>query len=223
MKPEQQNDQVVSEAPRANAAQVPSSKPKAGTKRTLKAKVLVSAVAGAVLLGAGTFFGPTLPDPSKSSAYVALQESKAGVDQKIQLLQTDYATLEELHLKLKGDIESRESAVVSREKAATETEKKNSEAEAALKKRETTVSGAEAAKAKNTFGDGTRTVGRDIEPGTYIATADVGSSCYWAILTSGSNGSDIVDNDIPGGGRPSVTISAGQDFKSSRCGSWTKQ
>lgn len=200
-----------------------AAKNSAGSKRTWRSKALVGAVAAAVLLGAGTFFGTTLPDPSKSEQYVALQDSKAGADQKVQSLQKDYTTLEQIYLELKDGIESRESKVVSREQAVAEAEKKNSETEAALKKRETTVSGAEAQKAKNTFDDGTRTVGRDIEPGTYITTADVGSSCYWAILTSGTNGSDIVDNDIPGGGRPSVTISAGQDFKSSRCGSWTKQ
>ena len=102
-------------------------------------------------------------------------------------------------------------------------EKKLGEAEAAVKKREAAVSGAEAKKAQNTVGDGTWTVGRNIDPGTYVATADVGSTCYWGIYASGSNGADIIQNDLPGGGRPSVTLSAGQDFKTSRCGSWTKQ
>jgi hypothetical protein len=74
-----------------------------------------------------------------------------------------------------------------------------------------------------TVSDGTWTVGSDIAAGTYRATADVGSSCYWGIYETGSNGSNIIENDIPGGGRPSVALSAGQDFKSSRCGTWTKQ
>ncbi|MEV8145527.1 hypothetical protein [Specibacter sp. NPDC078709] len=63
----------------------------------------------------------------------------------------------------------------------------------------------------------------DIESGSYKSNSSVGSSCYWAILASGTNGDDIINNDIPGGGLPAVTLAAGQDFKSSRCGSWTKQ
>lgn len=51
----------------------------------------------------------------------------------------------------------------------------------------------------------------------------VGLSCYWGIYASGTNGTDIIQNDIPGGGRPVVTVSPGQDFNSSRCGSWEKQ
>lgn len=193
------------------------------SKRNWKSKALVVAVAGVVLLGAGTFFGTTLPDPSKSDQYLALQESKTGADQKVQSLEKNYITLEEIYLKLKGDVEAREAAVLSRDEAAAEKEKEVAVSEAAVKKREEAVTGAESQKAKNTFGDSTRTVGRDIEPGIYVTAADVGSSCYWAILASGTNGSDIVDNDLPRGGRPSVTIIEGQDFKSSRCGSWTKQ
>ncbi|MGJ9403428.1 hypothetical protein [Arthrobacter sp. KK5.5] len=71
--------------------------------------------------------------------------------------------------------------------------------------------------------NGTWTVGVDIAAGTYRATEPVDSNCYWAILRTGSNGDDIVENDLPGGGRPSVNLSKGQDFKSNRCGSWSKQ
>jgi len=39
----------------------------------------------------------------------------------------------------------------------------------------------------------------------------------------GTNGSKIIENDIPGGGRPVVTLSPGQDFNSTRCGKWEKQ
>lgn len=182
----------------------PATKPAAGSKRTWKSTALVGGLAAGVLFGGGTLLGTTLPDPTASELYVMLQDSKAAVEGKNESLRKGYKTLEMIYLQLKGDIESRE-------------------VEVAVKKREEDGTGAEAIKAKNTFGDGTWTVGRDIEPGTYIPTADLGSSCYWAILAKGTNGSDIVDNDIPGGGRPSVTLSEGQDFKSSRCGSWTKQ
>jgi hypothetical protein len=71
--------------------------------------------------------------------------------------------------------------------------------------------------------EGTWTVGTDIAPGTYRTTADVSSSCYWQITKSGSNGGgigDIIANDLPGGGRPSVTLEVGHDFKTNRCGTW---
>ncbi len=47
--------------------------------------------------------------------------------------------------------------------------------------------------------------------------------CYWGIYTSDTNGSDIVDNDGPDGGFPTVTLSAGQDFENSGCGAFVKQ
>ncbi|NMM30975.1 MAG: hypothetical protein HHJ10_08015 [Cellulomonas sp.] len=46
--------------------------------------------------------------------------------------------------------------------------------------------------------------------------------CYLAIVRTGSNGADIIQNDLPKGGSPSVTLNAGQDFENS-CGVWAKQ
>ncbi|CEA09217.1 hypothetical protein BN1051_02584 [Arthrobacter saudimassiliensis] len=85
------------------------------------------------------------------------------------------------------------------------------------------MTGAEAQKAANTVSDGTWTVGRDIAPGTYRSAQPVAERCYWGIYRSGSNGSDIIANDIPGGGHPMVTLAEGQDFTSARCGKWEKQ
>jgi hypothetical protein len=96
------------------------------------------------------------------------------------------------------------------------------EREADLDAREDALDGAEAEQAANTVSDGIWTVGVDIEPGTYRAT-DVGEDCYWGIYKSGTNGDEIINNDIPGGGNPTVTLSEGQDFESARCGEWTKQ
>lgn len=74
-----------------------------------------------------------------------------------------------------------------------------------------------------TIEDGTWTVGTDFPAGTYRTTENVSGSCYWAIFRSGgSSVSDIIANDLPGGGRPRVTLKKGQDFKSSRCGTWRK-
>jgi len=73
-----------------------------------------------------------------------------------------------------------------------------------------------------TVEDGVWTVGVDIPAGRYRTTAAVPADCYWSITKTGSNGTDIIANDIPGGGRPTVTVKAGQDFTSARCGTWTK-
>jgi len=70
--------------------------------------------------------------------------------------------------------------------------------------------------------NGTWTVGVDIEPGSYRTAEAVTSSCYWAIYRSGSNGGDIIENDIVEGGFPSVTLKVGQDFRNS-CGVWNRQ
>jgi hypothetical protein len=196
---------------------------KGATRRPWKLKVLAGGAAAVVLLGAGTWFGSTLPDPTASDADVQLSQAKAGVDSEYQQLEEKYDALDGQFSTLQSGIDDREAKAAAREEAVGAAEKKVGEADAAVQKREAAVSGAEAKKAQNTVGDGTWTVGRNIDPGTYVATADVGSTCYWGIYASGSNGADIIQNDLPGGGRPSVTLSAGQDFKTSRCGSWTKQ
>jgi len=72
-------------------------------------------------------------------------------------------------------------------------------------------------------GDGVYVVGQDMQPGTYRVSAAVTDGCYWAITKSGSNGGDIVQNDLPKGGFPQVTVKAGQDFDSERCGTWVKK
>lgn len=71
--------------------------------------------------------------------------------------------------------------------------------------------------------DGTWSVGSDVQSGTYRTTDAVASDCYWKITAGGSNGSDILENDIPGGGYPVVTVQDGQVFTSARCGTWAKQ
>lgn len=42
------------------------------------------------------------------------------------------------------------------------------------------------------------------------------------ITVSGTNYSDIVENDFGTMGSITVTVGAGQDFRSSGCGDWTK-
>jgi hypothetical protein len=75
-----------------------------------------------------------------------------------------------------------------------------------------------------TIEDGVWTVGVDVPPGTYRVTANVGSEgvCYWAITKSGTNGSNIIENGIPSGGRPTVVLKKGQDFETNGCGTWQR-
>lgn len=169
-----------------------------------------------LLLALGVGIGFTLPDPMSSKEYVALASEKQGLQTDLTKLQGRYNTLD-------ASIKSREAKVQAREDAVSQADALVKVADAAVKKREEAVTSAEKTKAANTIKEGTWTVGVDLEPGTYRTNSDVTSGCYWGIYRTGSNGSDIVDNDIVTGGRPSVTLSAGQDFKSSRCGTWSKQ
>lgn len=74
---------------------------------------------------------------------------------------------------------------------------------------------------KNSISDGVWQVGKDIDAGTYRSTSEVGSHCYWSVTVSGSD--DIVQNDIPGGGYPQVSVSDGQQLKLQNCGTFAKQ
>ena len=187
-----------------------------GSPGVRKAKRIWLAAAGVVLLAGGAVGGHFLTDPTRSDEYAALADESAQRQAKLEKSEESYRTLNAQYTKLSSGMTSRESKVSAREAAVAA-------AEADVKARETAVSSAEATKAANTITDGTWTVGKTVSPGTYTTTTEVGSSCYWGIYRSGSNGDDIIENDIPGGGRPTVTISEGQDFKSSRCGKWEKQ
>jgi hypothetical protein len=186
-------------------------------------KRILWAGAAVVLLSCGVAFGTVLPDPKTSEAYMSLVDEKSTVEVERDAALSSYASLKGKYDTLQGSITGRESTVSAREAEVSKADAAVKAAEAAVKKREDAITGAEKAKAANTIGDGTWTVGSDIEPGTYRAAAAVGSTCYWGIYRSGSNGGDIIENDIPGGGRPVVTLSPGQDFNSTRCGKWEKQ
>ncbi|XAS62767.1 hypothetical protein VUN84_10510 [Micrococcaceae bacterium Sec5.8] len=181
------------------------------------------AVAAIALLAGGTVLGTTLPDPRSSDAYVALAGEEAAAKSERDSAQSNYQSVKSKYDTLQNGNAAREAKLTARESEVGKVDAAVKTADAAVKKREEAVTGAEKTKAANTIADGTWTVGKDLEAGTYRATADVESSCYWGIYATGSNGSTIIDNDLPGGGRPSVALSGGQDFKSSRCGKWEKQ
>lgn len=120
-------------------------------------------------------------------------------------------------------VDEREAALQEREDAVAEQEGAIAEQETAVAEREKAVAAVEEAIEANQVSDGTWTVGSDVQPGTYRTTDVVSSDCYWEITAGGSNGSDIIENDIPGGGYPVVTVQDGQVFTSARCGTWAKQ
>ena len=72
---------------------------------------------------------------------------------------------------------------------------------------------------RNSVSSGVWQIGKDIEAGTYRATSPVGDYCYWEITA----GDSIVQNDIPGGGYPEVTVSDGQQLKIYSCGTFARQ
>ncbi|WP_245702667.1 hypothetical protein [Arthrobacter subterraneus] len=201
-----------------------------GVASNSKARWIAAGVAAVVLFSGGAAFGSVLPDPTRSDEYVALNEENTELDESLASMEEKYRGVRGKYAELLTDIQDRERAVDSerkeveeREAAAASAQEKVKAAEAAVKKREDAASGAEAKQAANTVAEGTWTVGVDIEPGTYRTKENVGSSCYWGIYTTGTNGDDIQANDIPGGGRPMVTLVEGQDFTTRRCGAWQKQ
>jgi hypothetical protein len=214
----------------ANPAETPTGEPSgtgsapdpAPRRPGRKKRVLSVLLAGALLVG-GAAVGTTLPDPKASDAYRSLADARAGAESELDSIRSDYDSLKSDYETLQAGVADKEAKVQARETEVGQAEAAVKSAEAAVKKREEAVTAAEKTKAANTVADGTWTVGKDITAGTYRATADVGSSCYWGIYETGSNGGNIIENDLPGGGRPSVALSAGQDFKSSRCGTWQKQ
>lgn len=88
----------------------------------------------------------------------------------------------------------------------------------ARKQLETLTGQVEQAK-RNSVSAGVWQVGKDIEAGTYRATSPVGDDCYWEVKV----GDSIVQNDIPGGGYPEVTVTDGQQLKIYSCGTFAKQ
>lgn len=67
-------------------------------------------------------------------------------------------------------------------------------------------------------------VGEDVPAGTYRAAekVDPGGDCYWK-KTTDAEGEDIIANDIPAGGRPQVTLKAGQWFATEDCPIWVRK
>ena len=186
-------------------------------------KLIATLVVGVLLAGGGFWLGRATTDPVASDAYVALESSAEEGQQDLARIIRDRDAVQAELNRIASLAKANEDSIAKREAAVKTAEAALKTQDEGVKKREAAVSGAEKKKAASTVNDGTWVVGVDIEPGTYKATANVGSRCYWGLYASGTNGDDIIANDIPGGGLPSVTVAAGQDFKTARCGTWTRQ
>lgn len=90
-----------------------------------------------------------------------------------------------------------------------------------LQAREEAVIEAEKLAASRSFAGGQVLVGDQVEPGTY-RTGPLSDSCYYAWMSGTTADADIIDNNIVQEGTATVTLSAGEHFESSRCGTWTK-
>ncbi|MGO2081140.1 hypothetical protein [Glutamicibacter arilaitensis] len=195
---------------------------KPGGKKKRWGLILSSVLVVGALAG-GVFWGISIVDPKESEEYLALSESQSAVAAELDTLKADYDELE-------NGIAGREDAVEERGAALDEQaanldtrDQELQDAEDKVAEREKAVGKIAAEQLENSVDSGVWTVGSDIKAGTYRTKESVGSDCYWAVLQTGTNGSDIIDNGIPGGGRPTVTVKKGQDFESQRCGTWVKQ
>ena len=175
------------------AETAPAQPPPPPKKARRKRKMLPLVLTAVVMFGGGAATAVALMDPTASDEYSALASSKRAVESKLADNESDYAGLQQDYDVMSEGMRAREVDVEKREAAAAKAEETTKAAEAAVKAREDAVTGAEKTKAASTVGEGTWVVGTDIVPGTYRAAAPVGSSCYWGVYRSGSNGADILE------------------------------
>lgn len=72
-------------------------------------------------------------------------------------------------------------------------------------------------------GDDVVHVGEDVPAGTYRTRTVVDNQlCYWS-RSHDAEGKRLIDNKLPTGGRPQVTLKKGQWFTSQGCPDWIKK
>lgn len=155
-------------------------------------------------------------DPTKSSQYRALRQELGSTEQQVAAE--------------KSNAEAAQSGAAETAAAAQSAQAEAAASQSALAEQAQSVASREAAVAAiekqveaNSIGEGTWTVGTDVSAGTYRTSAAISGDCYWAITKSGTNGGDIVQNDIPTGGFPTVVLRPGQDFTNHGCGTFVKK
>lgn len=202
--------------PTSDEAPQPAEAPKAKRKA-----LIVPVIASALGLTLGLFAGMAANDPVKSDEYAAAQAEIETLKSSLESSRAETKDAKESHRKSAVDIADRETAASKKSSEVHALEQELNELSKELEEREAAVGAAEEKQLQNTIGEGVWTVGDDIEPGTYKVTTPIDVTCYWAIMKTGSNGS-LITNDIVEGGRPSVTLKVGQDFKNQDCGPWSK-
>jgi hypothetical protein len=163
--------------------------------------VLIAAVAGLVI-GAGITSAFLAPPMAEATAHVEQLESQ------LDRSESDLSNAKSFNKELL-------SAAEEVEKAAEELAAR----EAAVQGREDAVTVTEQTIAANSFGPGMYVVGVDVSAGVY--RNDGATDCYYAWMTTSGSDADIVDNEITDG-PATVTLRDGENFKSDRCGTWTK-
>jgi hypothetical protein len=171
--------------------------------------LLVGGGIGAAVVAATT-------DPTQSEEYGALQDELDAAEKQVSTSEREAQDAADSARQMEDEVARRDAELDKREQDLTTQA-------AAVTAREKAVTAVETEIEANSIGQGTWTVGRDIAPGTYRTKEALTGECYWGIYRSGSNGSDIVDNDIPSGGFPTVQLSEGQDFENNGCGTFVKQ
>lgn len=196
-------------APDTEEAAPPASAPR---KRRLSILAILLIVAGVLAIAGWTAFGLTLAAANSTAEQLtASKASGADLSDRNDQLTKDLGAMTTSRDGYKADaddVAARETKVAEREKT--------------VKAREDAITAKEKLVAETTLQDGyAYSVGLTAQPGVYQANS-ASSRCYWAIYTSGTNYSDIVENDLGSMGVIRVTIGGGQDFKSNSCGDWTK-
>jgi hypothetical protein len=177
--------------------------------------LLAVAVTASMIIGGGVGAAIAYPqgrdDGVETTAVEQVKETKLKADSEYQKLRSDLADA--------NNTIAQADAVKS---GIDDLNKQHDGLEQQVKDAQTQLDGltkqVDAAK-KNSVTNGTWQVGKDIDPGTYRANDQVGEDRYWEI----KQGDDIVSNDLPGGGYPQATVSAGQQLKLQSCGTWSKQ
>ena len=170
-----------------------------------------AATAGALVLGVALGGG----DGVTSEDMAAVADERDVLAQQLEEAQDAARRAED-------ELTAQQTVIETRRADLDDREAELGERSAALDEREAAVTQTEEAVAAGRVEIGTWTVGLDIQPGTYRTAEAVTSTCYWGIYRSGTNGDDIVQNDIVQGGFPTVTLQEGQDFENG-CGVFVKQ
>ena len=182
---------------------------------------------GALVFGlaVGVSLGVTAlaADPTRSDEYRTLQAQSDDLTGEVQELEGRVQRADDRATTAEDRVTTAEAQASQAVAEADRRQAELDEREQAVADREAAVTAVENQIAATSIGEGIWTVGVDIEPGTYRTADPLAGYCYWAIYRSGTNGDDIVENDGPEGGYPTVTLSEGQDFENSGCGTFVKQ